>query len=144
MKPEKITQNRRLTKAYEVLSKFGSVPQFRTYQEDLIRIYYTKLKYGKGKTVPFSELSDDQIYRVAESLYNNALDLLREKTPEEKDVIRNLLSLEQGLKKDGDIESLDECICMQLESYPETSDLVREYNIIKGKNIKAKQYSLEF
>ena len=132
MEKTEITPNKRLTNAYQVVSQFDTIPQFRTYQEQLIRIFYSKLKKGKGKTRPLSELDDEQIFSVAESLFNTAYKLMNTKTSEEKTIIKSLFLLEQALRDKRDTETLDERICIQLEAFPEDSDLVQEYNAIKN------------
>ena len=122
---------KRLTKAYEVVSKFNEVPRFRTYQEELIKIYYSRLKLGKGSTIPIAHASDDQVYSVARRLFLGAHELLKGKSGEEMETVRNLSFLEIAAKKDGDVEALDERVCVQLENLSDDSDLVREYEIVK-------------
>ncbi len=133
MLKEELTRNRRLIKAYQVASHFINFPNSRADQEKLIRLYYNKLKLGKDNTVPIEHLSDNQIRSSSERLFQNAHNLYDLKTNREKTIIRNLFLLEKALQHDRDkVEALDERVCIQLEQEPDDSDLVQEYNAVKG------------
>jgi len=129
----KLTRNSRLTPAYELASAFQYFPQTRAEQKKLIQIYYGGLKLGKNNTVPLKHIPDNQIRGAALNFYTQAHKTMGEKTTEEKSIIKNLFLLEKLLKHDtNQAELFDERVCIQLENIAEDSDLVQEYNAIKG------------
>jgi len=137
---KKIPKYKRLTKAYEVITNFNRIPQFRAYQEQLIRIYYKNLKKGKDTTQRLKQLRENQIRSTATDFFNKAYKIWNSKTSEERAIIKNLFLLEKELEKEkskkdkdpAEVLVLDERVCIQLEAFPDDSDLVQEYNVIKG------------
>ena len=81
---KKIKNYKRLTRTYEVVTHFPKIPQFRTYQEQLIKIYYKNLKKGKDNTERLKRLSENQIRSTATDFFNRAWKIWNSKTQKKK------------------------------------------------------------
>jgi hypothetical protein len=61
--------------AYDIVQRYDGVPRTRAEQEELIRSVYPQ---GHLHHRPLSQCRDQQIYRVAERLYEEAHAIIRE------------------------------------------------------------------
>jgi len=102
----------------------------REDQENLISIYYDKIRGTSLKDIP-----DNQLYRIAGRLYNNTFDIARLPTSYENKIFQKISQLDDLKNKkislEEEIYKLDERICIQVENLPEDHLLVQAYNKFK-------------
>jgi len=121
-----------ISKARQVIRRFEDISlseMNREDQENLISIYYDKIHETSLKDIP-----DNQLYRIAGRLYNNAFDIARLPTSYENKIIQKIFQLDDLKNKKISLEEemykLDERICIQIENLPEDHLLVRAYSKI--------------
>ena len=118
--------DRDIQKARQVIAKYGSVQinlMNRIDQEGLVSIFYKKLR---GKSL--KDISDRQLYRVAEKLYYDSFDVAKSVTSNEDGILEGIVRL--GDLND-EVYELEERICIQIADLPKDHVAVRLYDRIK-------------
>lgn len=120
----------RLTLAFEVVNEFKAVPRMPLDQRRLVKIYYPDGINGK----PLGKLPERQLFRVAERLFWNAHNLVKGLSQQEQSCLELLWRFEGSLRALGkrDWGSLDERLCIAMDSLPDDSPIAQEYHRIKG------------
>ncbi|MFH1787405.1 MAG: hypothetical protein ABH811_01290 [archaeon] len=113
MRKKKQYRDDEIQKARKVVREFGNIcirdmPYFT--QLGLVKNFYHSI-YGKK----LEEISPEQLYRVAENLYNRSINISNKPTSKEKIILGNLSKLKNE-KNPEKRYSLEERITIQLES----------------------------
>ena len=121
-----------IRKAREVVERFGDLSISHAPVSDVISLI--KIFYAKIGDKPIEEIADqnpNQLYKVAESVYNRSFDIIQEHDPAGKSILRSINAMKRASGEER--ESLDERVCIGLEgnNVPTGSYLSRKYEEIK-------------
>ena len=114
--------------AKTIANGFRGVSLSRIGRGDQLNLVGTCYRTVRG--VPIEKLPEDQLFRIAERLYNQSHTIYGQSL-EERKIADNILKM---TKTDyNNLGELDERICIQLENYPEGHPLFELYKAAKNK-----------
>ncbi len=119
----------KIKKAWETYARFGNVDLSTLLPCDLA--FLIKITYSHIRGIPLEDVQEKQLFRIAERLRDESIEIVREHGFPYADILNNIRQMRYASGEER--EMLEERVCVQLEgnNIPENHYLSRMYKEAK-------------